>query len=120
MSVQIAAFPAQPAAIQSVTLDGVTFRLRLTYRYRCAGWYLDLWTLEGTPLLLSQRLSAGWSPTAGYDLVDGPDGWFYVRGADGYARDDLGGPLVLVYFSRAEMETAAAAVETIDPVVIDL
>lgn len=120
MSVQIATFAAQPAAIQSVTLDGVQFRLRLTYRYRCAAWYLDLWTLDMTPLLLGQRLAAGWSPTAGYDLVDGPDGWLYVRGADGYDRADLGSGLVLLYFSQAEMEAAAAAAEEIDPVVIDL
>lgn len=120
MSTQIAAFPSQPALIQSVTLDGVSFRLRLTYRYRCASWYLDLWTLDMTPLLLGQRLSPGWSPTAGYDLPDGPTGWFYVRGIDGYARDDLGAGLVLSYFNRADLAAAKALLPTIDPVVITL
>ena len=70
MSVRISTFPTQPAAIQTVTLDDVSFRLRLTYRYRCAAWYLDLWTLDMAPLLLGQRLSPGWMPNAGYDLAN--------------------------------------------------
>jgi hypothetical protein len=120
MSVRIATFPTQPAAIQTATLDGVSFRLRLTYRYRCAAWYLDLWTLDMAPLLLGQRLSPGWMPNAGYDLPDGPDGFLFVSGADGYARDDLGGGIVLRYYSRAELAAAKALLSVIDPVVIEL
>ena len=120
MSVSLRAFPTQPATIQTVSLDGVSFRVRLTYRYRLSAWYLDLWTLDMTPLLLGQRLSAGWSPTAGYDLPDGPNGYLYVSGLDGYARDDLGAGLQLLYFTRAEMADAAALLPAEAPVVVTL
>ena len=117
MSVQIAAFPSQPATIQSATLDGVSYHLRLTWNYRLAAWYLDLWTLDMTPIRLGQRLSPGWSPTAGYDLPDAPAGQLYVRGLDGYARDDLGAGLVLLYFTEAELQAGAATLPG-DPTVV--
>lgn len=120
MSRRLSVQPTQPSALQTVTLDGVPFRVRLTYRYRLAAWYLDLWTIDMTPLALGRRLSAGWMPLAGYDLPDGPDGFFYVRGSDGYDRLDLGGTVQLIYFSRAELAAAKALRPTLDPVVIDL
>jgi hypothetical protein len=119
MGLELATFPALPAHVQTVTLDGVQFRLRLTWRRRCQAWYLDLWTLAGTALALGRRLSPGWMPLLGLVLEDGPDGYLLVRGEDGYTRDQLGEDVQLVYYSRAEMQAAqaAAAADTSAPLV---
>lgn len=111
MGVELSTFPSLPSSIQTMTLDGAQFRLRLTWRHRNQGWYLDLWTLAGTPLLLGRRLSAGWSPNLALVLEDGPDGFLYVRGLDGYAREDLGTSLRLMYYPASEIAALAPAAD---------
>lgn len=76
---------------------------------------MDLMALDGTPLVSGRRLSAGWSPLAGLVVEDGPPGMFFARGGDGYAQTDLGRSLVLMYYSQAEMQAAAAASTRVAP-----
>lgn len=111
MPLQISAFPAQPALIQTVTLGDQQLRLRLTWRQRMQAWYLDLEDLAGARLLSGARLSAGWGPGAG--LMRGVPGWpggiLYVRGTDDMGRRALGSGMILEWFSDAELQAAAPA-----------
>lgn len=109
MGVQLSTFPALPASIQTVTLEDEQFRVRLTWRHRCQAWYMDLYALDETPLLLGRRLSAGWSPNAGLVIENGPAGYFLVRGLDDYAREDLGANLRLLYYTSDEVAAVASA-----------
>lgn len=109
MGVEISTFPTLPASLQTVTLEGAQYQLRLTWRHRCQAWYLDLFTLAGVPLVLGRRLSPGWSPTMGLVIEDGPGGYLYVRGRDSYAREDLGATLRLLYYTAAEVAAVAEA-----------
>jgi hypothetical protein len=122
MPLQISTFPNQPSSLQTVTLGGVSVRLRLTWRQRMQAWYLDMESLSGTPMLSGARLSPGWGPGAGLmqGVAGAPDGIFYVRGQDGYSRMDLGVNLILEWVSRAELEGAAPASSTNDGLTVTL
>lgn len=120
MPLQISTFHALPASIQTVTLDGVQYRLRLTWRHRCRAWFMDLLALDESPLVLGRRLSAGWAPNVGMVLTGGPPGLFFVRGGDGYERADLGTNLSLMYYSQAELQDAAAVAVASDGLTVEL
>lgn len=113
MGVIVSAFPSVPSTIQTVTLGEQQYRLRLTWRRRLQGWYMDLYTLAGDPLALGRRLSPGWSPLLGIVLDEetAPDGHFVVRGLDDYLREDLGEGLTLAFYTTEELEAAQAAAE---------
>jgi hypothetical protein len=116
MGAILTAFASQPQQTQIVTLGGVQFQARLTYRNRTRAWYLDLYTSEGTALALGRRLSAGWGPLVGLSIPDGPAGYLFVRGADPYNREALGEDLRLIFYTAAEVE--ALAEEEEGPVVV--
>ena len=118
MGVLLTTFPSLPASTQTVTLDAEQYRVRLTWRHRCQGWYLDLYTLAGVALLLGRRLSAQWSPNMGLVIEAGPDGYLFVRGTDEYVREDLGENLLLLYYTAAEV--AAVADTTVSELRVDL
>jgi len=108
MGQRIATFAAQADTTQTVTLDGVQYRLRLVWRERCRGWYMDLATLSGGQIVTGRRLSAGWCPLAGIRYTGAPGGYLYVRGIDGYERDDLGEGLQIVYYTADEVTRAGS------------
>ena len=93
-------FWALPSQAQTVTLDGVVYRVRVVYRRRLASWYLDLLTQSSEPLIMGRRITPGWSPLAG--RRGGPDAVVYVSDIpDPYRRDELGRELtVTLYPSR--------------------
>lgn len=119
MGALLPTFPAVPQVEYTVTLEGRQFRLEFTWRRRLQAWYVSLYALDGTPLALGRRLSAGWDPFFGFVIEDGPDGIFLTRGTDGYAREDLGVNLRLLYFTRAELAAAQVA-PSADAVVIEI
>jgi hypothetical protein len=101
------AFPDAPAHTITIDLDGAQYVVRYTWRERSASWYLDLSTVDGTALITGRRLSAGWVPTLGL-VIDGlPSGVLFVRGVDGYERDDLGTDLLVVHYTDDEIASAA-------------
>lgn len=120
MGLDIATFPELPQHTQTVTLDETQFRLRLTWLPRLQGWYLDLYALDETPLLLGRRLNPGWAVNAGLVVEGGPEGLLLVSGTDGYAREDLGRSLRLTYYTRAELQAADALRATDDPVRVEI
>ncbi len=110
MSVSIPAFPGLPSHELIVTLGDVKVTVRFYWRPRLRAWYMDLLSADGTTRLISgRRLSPGTSPNIDRVLEDGPDGLLFVSGLDGYAQADLGGSLVLKFFTRAELAEAASS-----------
>jgi hypothetical protein len=118
MGQQIAVYPQRPRFLQTVTLDDVQYRLRLTWKERCGAWYADLYSLDGTALSLGMRVSPGWGlltsilPTSG----ESPPGFIFVRGGDPYEREGLGESVQIVYYTRAEVgepETTTLAVSVV-------
>ncbi|MFB6373826.1 MAG: hypothetical protein ABEN55_12130 [Bradymonadaceae bacterium] len=95
--------PEVPAFTQDVELDGVEYRMRFEYKQRNGGWYLDLYTATGDPIVLGRRLTPEWSPMFNLFLDDGPPGILLIRGDDDYDRGDLGSDLVVVYVPESEL-----------------
>lgn len=116
MAAQIQAQAALPATLQTVTLDGERYRIRLTWRARPSGgsWYMDLYTAAGAAIALGRRLSPGWGPLIGLNLQTAPPGRFYVSGADIVSRDDLGSRIFLRYYTAAEVAAATGTITAVD------
>ena len=110
---EIQTFPELPAHTQTVELDGQEYRLRLIWRERQASWYMSLFTVTGTPIVLGRRLSPESTPTYNLSIPDAPPGLFVVRGDSKYDRMDLGDDLALVYIP-VEFVEAAEDDETIE------
>lgn len=100
MPQRIQTYPNLRQHSQAVTLSGQSYRLRLTWRQRNQGWYLDLYEDDNTPLLLGRRLSPGWSPDARTRVLPG---LLYVKGPSPYDRSHLGGRLTLLYYEPEEL-----------------
>jgi len=49
-----------PFAEQVTTLDGVPYRMTLSYNQRCACWYFGLQSLEGTSIAEGIKLVVQW------------------------------------------------------------
>jgi hypothetical protein len=116
MGAILSGFPARPRDSQTVTLAGAQHVVRFTWRPRLDAWYVDLHTVEGVPLVVGRRMSAGWAPFVGLRIEGLPTGLLYVRGSDGYARGDLGGNLRLVHYT--DEEVAQGAPETTEDALI--
>ena len=95
-----------PSQIQSVSLGGVRFRVRLTYRKRLGSWYLDLFTQSGVPVLTGRRVTPGWSVNLTHHPDNEPAGILVVSNvADPYRRDALGRGLTLTFYPVARLKT---------------
>lgn len=103
MAQQLTLYPQLPASRQTVTLGGERFQLRFVWKERMSCWYMDVRTQTGGPLALGLRVSPLWSPLLGLKPEGGPTGHFYVRGHDGYAREDLGDTLLIRYYEESEI-----------------
>jgi hypothetical protein len=115
MGAVLTTFRDQPCHKQTVTLGGVQFQVRLTWRRRCGAWYLDLWAQDGTALALGRRISPGWGPLLGLSIPNGPAGYLFVRGSDPYGRDALGDDVRIAFYTTEEI--AALVVDEDGPVV---
>lgn len=83
-------FPDLPQHTMSVELGGATYRLTFTWRERTRGWYLDLHTEDGAPVLLGRRLSPGSGPALGVTPEVLEDVLLLVLGREPYEQADLG------------------------------
>lgn len=70
------------------TLDGVSYKIRLTYKDRTCSWYLDVWDENGDAVLRGRRLSPEFSPNGGVTAL-GPPGIFFAVGQDPYDRYEV-------------------------------
>jgi hypothetical protein len=109
-------FPDLPQHTITTTWGDKQVRLRLTFRDRTSSWYLDIFELDDTPIVLGRRVSPKFAPLLGLGLggegvgtlprdrelvVDGP--------ADPYPRRDLGEVVQLILLTDAEVAAAQAA-----------
>jgi hypothetical protein len=101
-------FPELPSHTQTVVLGLSQFVVRFTFRERTGAWYLDLRTVDGQAIILGRRLSVDWLPLFGLSSDLAPDGVLFVRGPDGYVREDLGEDLLLIFYPLSELPAAAA------------
>jgi len=109
MGAELHTFPSIPSFRQTVALGERTFVVRLTWRARLEGWYLDLSKPDGSPIAVGRRVSPQWGPLIGLLPGDAPDGVLYVRGpSGGYTRDMLGAEVVLAYYAADEIPSAPA------------
>jgi hypothetical protein len=99
-----------PDTEQQVVLDGVTYRVRLTWRGYCESWYLDLAAQDTTAILTGVRLEAGANLLLLADSDLAPPGLLMVvqtgeigDPSNDYVRADLGNGLQLVYVPAAEV-----------------
>lgn len=92
---------------QTVTLGGSQFRVRLYWRERLYGWYMDVRESDDTAVFLGRRLSPGGDPFAGIRPENGPEGVFFVMGPDEYARADLGVSLLIYFIPDSEIPDPA-------------
>ena len=49
-----------PTRTQTSDLDGTTYSFRFRWSQRGECWHMDMWTLDGVPVVLSARLVTGW------------------------------------------------------------
>jgi hypothetical protein len=96
---EIHTFPQFSQFTLTMQMGPTKLTLRMTWRDRTKSWYLDIFQIDGTPLVLGRRLSPYWSPIFGDartpELIDGS---IAVRGLDGYEQDDLGTTSLLLWY----------------------
>jgi hypothetical protein len=90
---------------QTVSLDGSTYLLDLSWSTRSESWYLDLYLQtevgDPSPIVTGVRLSVGYPLLIGLPLSGRPPGQLFaldLNGAGPPNRDDLGTRVKLYYF----------------------
>lgn len=104
----ITAYPSVARTIQVVTLGDAQYRLTLTWKGRLKAWYFNLQTLAGVDIVVGRRVSPGYGPLLGLLPEGAPGGLFFVRGKDGYKRNDIGSNVAIVYYDESEIEAVDA------------
>lgn len=97
MALILPTFPGEPDKPITIELEGRDYILRYRWSERRAGWYIDLLTEDGEPIMLGRRLCPRERPLEGVADDRAPPGVLVVTGPDAYFRDDLGASLLLMY-----------------------
>lgn len=107
----------QPVYSYTVDLDAILFRVRLTWRTRSAGWYMDLYDAADAALLLGKRLAVNQQLLLRHEIDGLPPGEITL--IDTEAPDDqaaveptfesLGFRHRLYYFNASELPAAAVS-----------
>ncbi len=102
-------FDAQLAQqTQEVTLGEARYIVRMTWRARLRGWYLDLFDADGVQLVAERRLEAGWGPLWGLAFDGAPTVTLVVIGPQHYTQADLGAGLEVLTFALDELPPVVA------------
>lgn len=89
---------------QRVELDGVVYRIVLTWRQRLSAWYLNLYrSSDDAPIALGRRICPGWSPLFENTNPLRPPGAFVIIGPEDYQRTDLGDRVQILYYTQEEL-----------------
>lgn len=100
------AFPDAPEWVQSVKLDGSTYKLRARWNTFSEAWSLDVLTKSGTLIVGGLRLVRGQALLIQFNDDDLPPGDFFVYDVsstgDDYA-DFIAGRAVLAYVTEDEV-----------------
>lgn len=107
--------PIYPASTYQIALDGAVYRLAWRWLERQRSWYVSLYTADETPLRLGVRVVLDrplWGRLRGTQRPAGELLAVALPGSeDEPAAADLGGRVRLLYYSAAELEALAAAVQ---------
>lgn len=94
-----------PSQTLTLGLDGVLYQLALRYNERAESWSLDLFTVDGEPLLLSVRLVPNWNLLWRGTDPRLPSGSLLLHDRTGAGEppgpQDLGARHTLLYMSRS-------------------
>lgn len=110
MAIRIPLTSAQPAYLETVEIDGTTYRLNVVWNTRTEAWYLDFLEANETAIILGQKLTSGWLPWARFADSRLPQGAVAV--VDTIAqnqkpgREELGVSATLVFATQAELDAA--------------
>lgn len=106
----ITTFGDRPSKEAVFTLGSAQYRIRVYWRARLFGWYLDLLALDGSALMSGRRLSPGYSPTLAIHVEGEPAGRLFVTGPDPYSRSMLDdGVVQLLYYEPSEVVSPPSA-----------
>lgn len=90
-----------------VDLDDVNYSLSFEWNDRDSGWYLSVFSSEGTPLLQGRRVVLGYPLLNLYSLSGLPSGALIAVDSSGKNEEpgsgDLGERVKLLYFTAAEV-----------------
>lgn len=106
---KLAVQPALAQHRQTVTLGDALYDVRLTWRERLRGWYLDLYDADGALLVGERRVEPGWGPLWALAIEGAPSVALVVIGPTPYRREDLGGALQIVIVGADELPPDADA-----------
>lgn len=98
---------------QTVALGDALYDVRLTWRERLRGWYLDLYDAEGALLAGERRVEPGWGPLWYLPIEGAPTVALVVIGPTPYRREDLGDALQILIVDVDELPEAVAADELV-------
>jgi hypothetical protein len=110
--------PYQPVEQQyvydyTIPLDGVTYRIELTYKSRQEGWYLNLYDVDENPLLLGKRLAVDTELLARYEIEGLPPGELTCVDMEGTGTEptfeSLGKQHLFWYFAEADLPVEVAS-----------
>lgn len=102
-------YPARSEHEYRITLGAAEYRVRFRWLWRCASWYADVWTADGTAVVLGRRLAPGSLLVPDLSIVGVRGDLLMVFGSDGYARDDLGQTVRVLYFGIDEITASTSA-----------
>lgn len=107
--------PIYPASTYQIALDGAVYRLAWRWLERQRSWYVSLYAADETPLRLGVRVVLDrplWGRLRG---TQRPAGELLAVALPGSESEpgaaDLGGRVRLLYYTAAELEALAAAVQ---------
>jgi hypothetical protein len=106
---KLAVQPALAQSRQTVALGAALYDVRLTWRERLRGWYLDLYDAAGVLLVGERRVEPGSGPLWGLAIEGAPTVALVVIGPTPYRREDLGGALQIMIVGVDELPLTAAA-----------
>lgn len=107
--------PSEAKDPQVVTLEGTSYRIRVAWRNRLRGWYMNVDLVDGTAVAHGVRVTAGGLLVHDMNRWNSalPAGGVLVgTGKEPYAKEDLGQPggINVHYLTRDEWSAALAQV----------
>jgi hypothetical protein len=109
VAVQFQVFAELTEGTTTQTWEDRQIQIRTIFRPRTGAWYIDLFELDGTPIVFGRRVSPSFLPLLGV----GFEGESLPRGQtlvvlgpeDPYEKVDLGDTLELLLLSDADIDT---------------
>jgi hypothetical protein len=96
-----------PTTTQQSDLDGTSYSMRFRWSARASCWHMDMWTLDGVPVVLSARLVTGWPLLRRVVRENRPAGELIVFDLTGPGEEptleEFGSRFQLFYVDREEL-----------------